>query len=139
MPPAKSICIDANILIRAVLGNRVPRLLEKYSANTAFYTAEICFQDALKYLPIITKNTQDPHIVADAIEHLRNIVHAVDSHVYQPWEHEARTRIMRDPDDWPIVAISLMLDCPIWTEDQDFFGTGRAVWNTATVGYFLKA
>ena len=25
---------------------------------------------------------------------------------------------------WPVVAVSLLLNCPIWTEDQDFFRDG---------------
>lgn len=27
----------------------------------------------------------------------------------------------RDPDDWPILACALALNCPIWTEDRDFY------------------
>ncbi|MBK5292740.1 MAG: hypothetical protein JJE04_13815 [Acidobacteriia bacterium] len=30
----------------------------------------------------------------------------------------------RDPEDWPILAAALALDCPIWKEDTDFFGCG---------------
>ena len=29
-----------------------------------------------------------------------------------------------------IVAVALLLDFPIWTEDQDFFGSGVATWTT---------
>jgi hypothetical protein len=32
---------------------------------------------------------------------------------------------------------SLPLDCPIWTEDQDFFGSGVATWTTGTVEVYL--
>jgi len=39
-------------------------------------------------------------------------------------EAEACARIaQRDVRDWRALAAAL-LDCPIWTEDQDFFGTG---------------
>jgi hypothetical protein len=30
------------------------------------------------------------------------------------------------------------LECPVWSEDQDFFGTGVATWVTATVEVFLR-
>jgi hypothetical protein len=30
-----------------------------------------------------------------------------------------------DSEDWPVLACALILDCPIWTEDRDFFGTKR--------------
>ena len=50
----------------------------------------------------------------------------------------ALTRIgPRDPDDWPILACALALNCPIWTEDKDFFGTGVATWTTALVELYL--
>ncbi|WP_226859844.1 PIN domain-containing protein, partial [Acidithiobacillus ferriphilus] len=39
-----------------------------------------------------------------------------------PVEIAAKARIARrDERDWPAVAASLLLDCPIWTEDRDFF------------------
>jgi predicted nucleic acid-binding protein len=49
----------------------------------------------------------------------------VDQTLYEDFEKTARDRITRrDPDDWPVVAVAMLLDLPIWTEDQDFFGTG---------------
>src|SRR5208282_1530756 len=42
-----------------------------------------------------------------------------------------------DPDDWPIVAVAMLLDLPIWTEDQDFFGSGIATWTTDRVELYL--
>jgi len=51
---------------------------------------------------------------------------------------EARARIeRRDPDDWPALACALMLGCPIWTEDNDFFGAGVPTWTTDRVELFL--
>jgi predicted nucleic acid-binding protein len=44
----------------------------------------------------------------------------------------------RDLADWPIAATALLLDCPIWTEDQDFFGAGIATWTTANVELYLR-
>ncbi|MDA8246883.1 PIN domain-containing protein, partial [Acidithiobacillus sp.] len=43
----------------------------------------------------------------------------------------------RDERDWPAVAASLLLDCPIWTEDRDFFGAGVATWTTETISIYL--
>lgn len=44
----------------------------------------------------------------------------------------------RDPDDWPIAAAALILDCPIWTEDKDFFGTGIPTWTSDRVEIYLR-
>ena len=63
----------------------------------------------------------------------------VDSNLYGIYEFEAKQRIaVRDIDDWPIVAVSLMLDCPIWTEDADFFGAGVATWTSDRVHLYLS-
>lgn len=72
------IVLDANILIRAVLGQKVRNILTEYAFSA------------------------------------QNI------------------------DDWPIVAVSLMLDCPIWTEDTDFFGAGVATWTSDRIHLFLS-
>ncbi len=46
--------------------------------------------------------------------------------------------LTRDPDDWPIVAVARLLDFPIWTEDQDFFGSSVATWTTERVELYLR-
>jgi len=59
--------------------------------------------------------------------------------LYEQHEQQARQRIaLRDPDDWPVVAVALLLDLPIWTEDQDFFGSGTANWTTDRVELYLQ-
>ena len=64
-------------------------------------------------------------------------VEQVDRSLYEHFEPIARERIdRRDPDDWPAVAILLRL--PIWTEDQDFFGSGVATWTTDRVEVYLR-
>jgi predicted nucleic acid-binding protein len=54
-------------------------------------------------------------------------------------EEDAKKRLFgRDLDDWPVLATALVLVCPIWTEDTDFFGTGVATWTTDRVELFLQ-
>jgi len=40
------IVLDANILIRAVLGIKVRNTIQKYASSTQFFTPEVCFADA---------------------------------------------------------------------------------------------
>jgi hypothetical protein len=55
-------------------------------------------------------------------------------------EADARARIgHHDERDWPGLAAALLMNCPIWTEDQDFFGTGVSTWTTTTVAIYLKS
>lgn len=136
----KKIVLDANILIRAVLGKKVRKIIEKYIDTTLFYTPEVCFTDAEKYLPALFAKRNLPSNEALAVlEKLTKIIAEVDVNLYEIYEEEAKERIaVRDINDWPIVAVSLMLDCPIWTEDSDFFGTGVATWTSDRVHLYLQ-
>jgi predicted nucleic acid-binding protein len=63
----------------------------------------------------------------------------LESELYKGLQEQALQRIaVRDADDWPVVACAMIINCPIWTEDTDFFGTGMAVWTTDRVELFLK-
>lgn len=72
----KSLILDANILIRAVLGKKVNSLLVQYSNQVVFYTPEVCFQDAEKYLPIILGKhpSIDVELAMDILEQITQIV-----------------------------------------------------------------
>lgn len=50
------IVLDANILIRAVLGRRVRELIDTYAAQgVRFFAPDVAFADAEKYLPPLLK------------------------------------------------------------------------------------
>lgn len=123
-----------------MLGTRVPALLEKMSPTVRFFTPAICMLDASKYLPeLMQKRGLDSQ---DAIASLNLVirgVNVVDEEVYKLHEATARKRMReRDVDDWHILACALLLDCPIWTEDTDFFGSGVAAWTTDRVELYLE-
>ena len=136
------IVLDANILIRAVLGRRVRQLVDTYTAQgVRFLAPDVAFDDAQKYLPPLLKKRGKPDAdVSASLEYLRLVVETVDSELYAGFEKEARQRLRgRDEDDWPVLATALALSCAIWTEDADFFGTGIAVWTTDRIEIFLQA
>jgi predicted nucleic acid-binding protein len=61
-----------------------------------------------------------------------NVV-VLDEAIYSALEDEARARSLRDPTDWPVVASALALSAAIWTNDNDFLGTGVPTWTTASL------
>jgi predicted nucleic acid-binding protein len=65
-----------------------------------------------------------------------NVV-VLDEAIYSAVEDEARARSLRDPADWPVVAAALALSAGIWTNDNDFLGTGVATWTTETLQAWL--
>ncbi len=50
-PVDRSLVLDANILVRAVLGRRVLELLESYSDRIHFAAPETAYSDVRVYLP----------------------------------------------------------------------------------------
>lgn len=136
------IVLDANILIRAVLGRRVRELLDTYGAQgIRFFSPDVAFDDARKYLPsILRKRGKTDADVSAFVEYLRQVIETADYELCGAFEGEARQRLRgRDEDDWPVLASALALSCPIWSEDSDFFGSGVAVWTTSRVEIFLEA
>lgn len=61
----------------------------------------------------------------------------LDEAVYSALEDEARPRSLRDQRDWPVVASALALGAAIWTNDNDFLGTGIATWTTESLQRWL--
>ena len=73
------------------------------------------------------------------LDALERVVHSVDLEVYGGLQQQALRRIeIRDADDWPVLACAMVLNCPVWTEDADFFGTGIATWTTDRVALYLS-
>jgi len=137
----KALVLDANILIRAVLGQHVRNLIFRHAETILFFAPDIAWADARKYLPgLLEKRGVAPIAVLTVLDHLATVIQRLDAGLYAGKKEEACRRIAeRDIDDWPILACALILDCPIWSEDQDFFGTGVAVWNSRLVHLYLES
>lgn len=140
MSERQGLVLDANILLRAALERRVRHILRKFEDQATFYTADICFRDARKYiLTISEKQRLDAGPGLAVLAEMSQLVEPVQHELYAKYEAQARARIeVRDPDDWPIIAVALLLELPIWTEDQDFFGTGIPNWTTDRVELYLQ-
>lgn len=135
-----AIVLDANILIRAVLGKRVRDLIYTHAAHVKFFAPDVAYADARKYLPgLLKKRGLDPVPAMHVLDTLERIVHPIGMEVYGGLQQQALRRIeTRDADDWPVLACAMVLSCPIWTEDADFFGTGVATWTTDRIELFLN-
>lgn len=118
----KGLVLDANILLRAVFGQRVREILEAYEDEVRFCAPDVCFADAEKYIPDISKRRGlDVDLALSVLEQIGGMVERVDRSLYEEHESTARGRVeIRDVDDWPVVAVALLLEIPIWTEDSGF-------------------
>jgi len=131
--------LDANILIRAVLGLRVRHILETHADNISFIVPEPAYAEAEEHLAaLVVRRGGDPMKAIRALKAVAGLTTMVGTDVYGNFEGESRRRLgARDPEDWPILAAALAVGCPIWTEDTDFFGCGVATWTSASIDIFL--
>ena len=138
--PSRALVLDANILVRAVLGKRVRGVIEAYAGDVSFFVPEAVYQEAEQHLAtLVARRGGDPEKALAFLRSLGRLVELIGSEVYGEFEGEARERLgTRDPNDWPILAAALALGCPIWTEDTDFFGCGVATWTSNRVEMFLR-
>jgi hypothetical protein len=99
-----------------------------------------CFDDARRYIPqVLSSRGDDLETGAAVLDQIRLLVQPVDEALYRDFEQLARERMVaRDVEDWPIVAVALMLKTLVWTEDRDFFGSGIATWTTDRVELYLQ-
>jgi len=59
--PGKALVVDANILVRAVLGKRVRDVIETYCEEVSFFIPEAAYAEAEEHLPrLAIKRGGDP-------------------------------------------------------------------------------
>ncbi|MCU1237572.1 MAG: hypothetical protein JWP63_5539 [Candidatus Solibacter sp.] len=111
----KALVVDANILVRGVLGRRVREVIETHCETVSFFVPEAAYVEAEENLPrLVVKRGGDPEIALAFLRYLGGLVELIGREVYEDFEAEARERLgQRDPDDWPILACALALGCPI--------------------------
>jgi predicted nucleic acid-binding protein len=135
----KAIVLDANILIRAVLGRQVRDLIFENAATVKFFAPDVAYADARKYLPtLLKKRGVEEDVLMRVLNMLETVVQSIDAEFYKDMQQQALLRIaVRDADDWPVLACAMTLGCPIWTEDADFFGAGVATWTSDRIALYF--
>jgi predicted nucleic acid-binding protein len=114
----KSIVIDANPLLSALLGGRARLIL--LSNKYYFVTTEHTTWEVKKYIPTVAK-------LSDVSE--EELYFAFDRFpilVYQAGDYDDKRKLSeklighRDLKDVDILALALKLKIPIWSDDKDF-------------------
>jgi predicted nucleic acid-binding protein len=96
------IVLDANILIRALLGRHVRKLLETFAGHgIRFYAPDVAYADAAKYLPSLLRKRGKPDVdLPAAFAYLQSLIQPIHQDSYGLFEEEARQRLSgRDEED----------------------------------------
>jgi hypothetical protein len=137
----KGLVLDHLILLAAILPeSEVLPLLIKYESTTDFRTPEICFETVARTLSqTLLRRDVDPAPAHAALRGLDRLVEPIGVDVYEACGSEARERVAGGNSvQWPVVAVALLFESPIWTKQEDFFGAGIATWTTKTVELYLR-
>ena len=82
----KALVVDANILVRAVLGKRVRTVIETYCDSVSFFVPEAAYAEAEEHLPrLVNERGGDPERALAFLRALRHLVELIGSDVYGEW------------------------------------------------------
>jgi len=121
---------DANVLLSAILGGKANAVLRHPEVEEVI-TCRATLDEVEEYVPILARKRRlslDVLLLALAAMP----VTVADRAVYASAIQEARKLIGgRDPDDVEILALTLYAKLPLWSNDNDFEGTGVEWYTTA--------
>lgn len=128
---------DANVLLSAVLGGRARLILSSPQIEEILTVASI-MTVVEEYAGLLARKKRlAEDLVLLAVAALP--VTIVNRERYAATVPEAMTRIgQRDPDDAELQALALTFNLPIWSNDQDFEGTGVCRFTTQVLLQQLK-
>lgn len=132
MKPLDKLVVDANPIISALLGGAALRVFWGPSLKE-LVTTRFTINEILPYLPRLAKKISVPEaLLRLELDLLPLTIYEKDS--YQGQITEATKRIGdRDPKDVDVLALTLTLGCPLWSNDHDFEGTGVVLFTTASL------
>lgn len=85
----KALVLDANILIRAVLGKRVRELIFDNASAVKFFAPDVAYADARKYLPaLLKKRGVDVSAAMLVLDGLEGVVQPIDAELYEGMQQQ---------------------------------------------------
>jgi len=82
--PSRALVVDANILVRAVLGRRVRDVIETYAGQVSFFVPEVAYAEAEEHVPaLVIRRGGDPDKALRVLRSLRGLVELIGSEVYR--------------------------------------------------------
>lgn len=129
------IVLDANILVSAILGRQVPRVLA--SARAKGVTLAVPESQIIEAAGILIDKIGLTQIEArKGIEAVMGFAIPLGQQFFVAMESAARARLHeRAQSDWPVLAAALAATGGVWTNDRDFFGVGVPVWSSRNMKY----
>ena len=132
------IVVDANPILSALIGGSASKIFWSSKINV-FATAEFILEEVRRYLPkLAAKAGLETEIILMDLALLPLRIHSQS--FYKEFLEIAEKLIgERDPKDIDLLALTLKLKAPLWTNDRDFEGTGVQFFPTARLLKLLSS
>jgi predicted nucleic acid-binding protein len=116
----ESVIVDANPVISALLGGSARQVL--FADKFTFYSTQFTLFEVAKYLPRLAQRLDRREL--DLFREFELLpINACQPVTYESQLGTANALIgSRDSKDVAILALTLELEYPLWTEDADFDG-----------------
>ena len=135
--PIRKLAADANVLLSAVAGKAALRVF--LVEGIEIVTTEFNINEVREYIGVMAAQ------YGLSEEVLESQLKLLPLRIYQPkfyedFLHEASERLAeRDEDDIQLLALSLKLKVPVWSNDRHFQHSAVEVFSTAKLLKILKA
>lgn len=129
-----TLVVDANIMLSAILGRSLTRLLRLVDAGIGLAAP---VQQLAEVRTVLSRRKR--LLDADITGKLDLLVAAIEPlpiDLFAGNEDRARARLDESGQpDWPVLAAAMTIDAAIWSLDRDFFGVGIPVWSTVNLDF----
>lgn len=135
--PLKRLAADANVILSAVAGKAALRVFLR--EDIEFVTTEFNIGEVWQYLSVIAgQYSLSEELLESQLKLLPLKIYS--RHFYEGCLKEASNKLSgRDEDDIELLALSIKLHIPVWSNDHDFKNSGIEVYTTAKLLKILKA
>lgn len=127
LPLLKKVAADSNVILSAVIGKAALNVFA--SGDFTIITTEFNCEEVKEYLPVLSKKYHlDIQAVLFQFEMLPIVVYPL--RYYQEAMPNA-LKILKDPDDAHLLALSMKENVPVWSNDEHFRHKTIARYTTA--------
>ena len=141
--PKGKLVLDANIIISAIFGTRIRKILEHpdFISKITICCSAVILEEVESNVPkIACREYMDLEVFQDSLMSLKErLTVFYHEHMYKKEKAQARLpRHSSTTNDWQVVALALHLNCGIFSHDKDFWGIGVSIWSIDTVERCLE-
>ncbi len=127
--PLKRLAADANVILSAIAGKAALRVF--LEEDIEIVTTQYNIEEVREYLGVIAEKYSLSEEVLESQLRLLPLKEYPSS-FYKDFIQKATEKLAgRDNDDIELLALSMKLDVPVWSNDRDFTDSGVEVYTTA--------